>query len=96
MSKPFADRRRCRPRSGGRARGVCRPAGRDRPGAAARWGARGLRGRPGLDVPLDVFLVRKLGAPGHEELAMGAIASGGVVVVNDEVRPARSRSLPTN
>jgi putative phosphoribosyl transferase len=38
-----------------------------------------------LDAPLDVFLVRKLGAPGQEELAMGAIASGGVVVVNDEV-----------
>ena len=38
-----------------------------------------------LDAPLDVFLVRKLGAPGHEELAMGAIASGDVVVVNDEV-----------
>ena len=38
-----------------------------------------------LNAPLDVFLVRKLGAPGHEELAMGAIASGDVVVVNDEV-----------
>ena len=38
-----------------------------------------------LDAPLDVFLVRKLGAPGHEELAMGAIASGEVVVINDEV-----------
>jgi putative phosphoribosyl transferase len=38
-----------------------------------------------LRAPLDVFLVRKLGAPGKEELAMGAIASGGVVVVNDEV-----------
>jgi putative phosphoribosyl transferase len=38
-----------------------------------------------LDAPLDVFLVRKLGAPGQEELAMGAIASGGVVVINDEV-----------
>ena len=38
-----------------------------------------------LDAPLDVFLVRKLGAPGQEELAMGAIASGDVVVVNDEV-----------
>lgn len=35
-----------------------------------------------LRVPLDVFLVRKLGLPGHEELAMGAIASGGVVVRN--------------
>jgi putative phosphoribosyl transferase len=38
-----------------------------------------------LEVPLDVFLVRKLGVPGHEELAMGAIASGGVRVVNDTV-----------
>src|SRR5919198_570699 len=38
-----------------------------------------------LDAPLDVFLVRKLGVPGHEELAMGAIASGGVKVLNDEI-----------
>jgi putative phosphoribosyl transferase len=38
-----------------------------------------------LGVPLDVFLVRKLGAPGHEELAMGAIASGDVVVMNEDV-----------
>jgi predicted phosphoribosyltransferase len=38
-----------------------------------------------LDAPLDVFLVRKLGVPGHEELAMGAIASGGVRVVNRSV-----------
>jgi predicted phosphoribosyltransferase len=38
-----------------------------------------------LGASLDVFLVRKLGAPGHEELAMGAIASGNVVVINDEV-----------
>lgn len=38
-----------------------------------------------LQVPLDVFLVRKLGVPGHEELAMGAIASGGVRVLNEEV-----------
>jgi putative phosphoribosyl transferase len=38
-----------------------------------------------LDAPLDVFLVRKLGTPGHRELAMGAIASGGVRVLNDEV-----------
>ncbi len=38
-----------------------------------------------LDAPLDVFLVRKLGVPGHEELAMGAIASGGVRVVNADV-----------
>jgi putative phosphoribosyl transferase len=38
-----------------------------------------------LGAPLDVFLVRKLGAPSHEELAMGAIASGGVRVINREV-----------
>jgi putative phosphoribosyl transferase len=38
-----------------------------------------------LGVPLDVFLVRKLGVPGREELAMGAIASGGVRVLNEDV-----------
>ena len=38
-----------------------------------------------LHAPLDVFLVRKLGVPGHEELAMGAIASGGVRVLNQDV-----------
>lgn len=38
-----------------------------------------------LGAPLDVFVVRKLGVPGHEELAMGAIASGGVRVLNEEV-----------
>jgi putative phosphoribosyl transferase len=38
-----------------------------------------------LDAPLDVFLVRKLGAPGQEELAMGAVASGGVRVLNPNV-----------
>lgn len=38
-----------------------------------------------LHAPLDIFLVRKLGVPGHEELAMGAIASGGIRVLNDEV-----------
>jgi len=37
-----------------------------------------------LGAPLDVFLVRKLGAPGREEFAMGAIASGGVRVLNEE------------
>lgn len=38
-----------------------------------------------LGAALDVFIVRKLGFPGHEELAMGAIASGGVLVLNDDV-----------
>lgn len=47
-----------------------------------------------LDAPLDVFLVRKLGVPGHEELAMGAIASGGVGVLNDEL--VRDLNLPAH
>jgi putative phosphoribosyl transferase len=38
-----------------------------------------------LKAPLDVFLVRKLGVPGQEELAMGAIASGGVRVLNEDI-----------
>ena len=38
-----------------------------------------------LGAPLDVFVVRKLGLPGHPELAMGAIASGGVRVLNDDL-----------
>jgi predicted phosphoribosyltransferase len=38
-----------------------------------------------LDLPLDAFVVRKVGVPLHEELAMGAVAPGGVVVWNDDV-----------
>lgn len=38
-----------------------------------------------LPAPMDVFVVRKLGIPGHEELAMGAVATGGVRVLNDQV-----------
>lgn len=38
-----------------------------------------------LHLPIDVFVVRKLGVPGHEELAMGAIATGGVRVLNEDV-----------
>jgi len=38
-----------------------------------------------LDAPMDLFLVRKLGTPGHRELAMGAIASGGIRVLNEDV-----------
>ena len=45
-----------------------------------------------LNAPLDVFVVRKLGAPGQEELAMGAIASGGVRVLNREV--VRALDIP--
>jgi erythromycin esterase-like protein/predicted phosphoribosyltransferase len=63
---------------------------RDRPDVVVLGVARG--GVPvgyevaaALGAPLDVFLVRKLGVPGREELAMGAIASGGVLVLNDDV-----------
>ncbi len=38
-----------------------------------------------LGLPLDVFTARKLGVPGHEELAMGAVASGGVCVMNPDI-----------
>jgi putative phosphoribosyl transferase len=38
-----------------------------------------------LNAPLDVFIVRKLGLPGHEEFAMGAIATGGVMVMNPDL-----------
>ena len=38
-----------------------------------------------LHAPLDILLVRKLGTPGHEELAMGAIASGGIRVLNQDI-----------
>ncbi len=43
-----------------------------------------------LGAPLDVFIVRKIGTPGMEEVAMGAIASGGIIVLNDDV-VARAR-----
>ncbi len=47
-----------------------------------------------LNAPLDVFVVRKLGLPGHEELAIGAIASGGVRVLNDDI--IRALDIPEN
>jgi putative phosphoribosyl transferase len=43
-----------------------------------------------LDAPLDIFLVRKLGMPGHPEYAMGAIASGGVRVLSEDVVQAHN------
>lgn len=45
-----------------------------------------------LRVPLDILVVRKLGVPGHEELAMGAIATGGFCALNDEL--IRSAEIP--
>jgi len=48
-----------------------------------------------LQRPLDVFVVRKLGVPGQEELAMGAVASGGIVVIHADVVRAFSIVQPT-
>ncbi len=48
-----------------------------------------------LHAPLDIFVVRKLGVPGHRELAMGAIATGGVRVLNPEVVTALRITGPT-
>jgi len=47
-----------------------------------------------LHAPLDVFVVRKLGLPGHEEFAMGAVASGGVRVLNRDV--VEQLNMPSN
>jgi predicted phosphoribosyltransferase len=47
-----------------------------------------------LHAPLDVFLVRKLGVPGQEELAMGAIATGGICLLNEHV--VRTLQIPTD
>jgi predicted phosphoribosyltransferase len=47
-----------------------------------------------LEVPLDIFVVRKLGVPGHQELAMGAIASGGIRVLNECV--VQALHIPPN
>jgi putative phosphoribosyl transferase len=48
-----------------------------------------------LGLPLDVFVVRKLGVPGQRELAMGAIASGGVRVLNEDVLRAMPHAAAT-
>ena len=81
----FRDRREA-----GRVLGELLQAYRDRPDVVVLGLARG--GVPvawevaaALHAPLDVFIVRKLGVPGHEEFAAGALASGGRVVVNDDV-----------
>jgi predicted phosphoribosyltransferase len=47
-----------------------------------------------LEAPLDIFVVRKLGVPGQSELAMGAIASGGIRVLNDDV--VHAYRIPTS
>jgi predicted phosphoribosyltransferase len=88
MTRPFADRREA-----GRVLAMDLRSYAGRPDVVVLGLPRGgipvaFEVAESLHAPLDVFLVRKLGTPGQEELAMGAIASGGVVVVNDEVTEA--------
>jgi predicted phosphoribosyltransferase len=94
MDRPFADRREAGRELATRLRQY---AGRDNVVVLAlpRGGVPvGFEVADALDAPLDIFLVRKLGLPGHPELAMGAIASGGVRVLNDEV--VRWYGVPDN
>ena len=81
---PFRNRRDAG-RQLARACRLRRPSGRIGPGVAARWRAGGLRGRPGPGRPPGRLLVRKLGVPGREELALGALAAGGFRFLNEEV-----------
>src|SRR5436853_7864119 len=48
-----------------------------------------------IHAPLDIFVVRKLGVPGQDELAVGALASGGITVLNRDVVNSRAISLDT-
>jgi predicted phosphoribosyltransferase len=85
MEQPFADRREAGVELASRLRQY---AGRDDVVVLAlpRGGVPvAFEVAEALDAPLDIFLVRKLGLPGHPELAMGALASGGVRVLNDDV-----------
>lgn len=88
--KPLPDRVFRNRREAGRVLAGLLQAYRDRPDVIVLGLARG--GVPvawevaaALRAPLDTFIVRKLGVPGHEEFAAGALASGGRVVVNDDV-----------
>src|SRR5436309_12876106 len=85
MIKPFRDRR-----DAGRHLAAALTAYAGRPAlivlALPRGGVPvGFEVARQLGAPLDVFVVRKLGVPGHEELAMGAIATGGVRMLNDDI-----------
>jgi putative phosphoribosyl transferase len=91
---PYADRRQ-----GGRVLAERLLDERDAPGlivlALPRGGVEvGFEVAHALHAPLDVFVVRKLGHPGHEEYAVGAIASGGVRVMNPETSVPESAMAP--
>lgn len=91
---PYADRRQA-----GRVLAERLLDERDAPGlivlALPRGGVEvGFEVAHALHAPLDVFVVRKLGHPGHEEYAVGAIASGGVRVMNPEASVPESEMSP--
>ena len=76
---------RCRPPVGPGPGRLRRPARRRGPGLAARGVPVAYEVARALDAPLDVLLVRKLGVPGRQELAFGALATGGVRVLNEDL-----------
>jgi predicted phosphoribosyltransferase len=86
MADRFADRRAAGRALAARVRAAVGPTERIVVLALPRGGVPvGVEVASALQSPLDVFVVRKLGVPGHEELAMGAIASGGTIVRNEQV-----------
>src|SRR5256885_14009089 len=72
-----------------------KPRRRSRARPSPRGGACRYEVSKALRAPLDVFVVRKLGVPGQEELAMGALASGGILLVNGDVVEALGISRQT-
>jgi putative phosphoribosyl transferase len=85
MQTIFRNRREAGQRLAARLGAIRQSRGRRGVGFVARGAPVAFEVAQRHRAPLDVFVVRKLGVPGHEELAMGAIATGGVQVVNSEV-----------
>ena len=85
MSRRFRDRAHAGVELAERARGVSEASTASCSGCRGEVSPSPRPSPDALDLPLDAFVVRKVGVPGHEELAMGAIAPGGVVVWNDDV-----------
>ena len=84
-NESFPEQNSCRQISGGEITKICPQTENHRSRVAPRGVVVAHEIAQQLGLPLDIFLVRKLGVPGYEELAMGAIASGGVRVLNQDV-----------
>jgi putative phosphoribosyl transferase len=91
LPKPFADREEAGRRLASELPALDRPVVLGLPRGGVPVAAAVSRA---LGVPLDVFVVRKLGVPAQPELAMGAVASGGVRVINDDV--VRQAGVPAS